>query len=177
MVYSISGISSRAFSSFCREKLEYHNIITTAAGGSTRPPWSSSRRCFPPWSCSCGRCFPWECSRSRGLSKGSPAEVCPCGHMSVAVEQNVPRGKGRQICNELFTWADVYDTARFASDFRVRSRHGLPKFFRNKKTPHRTKQCGKNENLPGRHSYWLGPAHEATAHWADCLPCQPNGLS
>ena len=52
-----------AFSSFCREKLEYPNIITTAAGGSTRPPWS----------CSCGRCFPWECSRSRGLSKGSPA--------------------------------------------------------------------------------------------------------
>ena len=73
MVYSISGISSRAFSSFCREKLEYPNIITTAAGGSTRPPWSSSRRCFPPGSCSCGRCFPWECSRSRGLSKGSPA--------------------------------------------------------------------------------------------------------
>ena len=73
MVYSISGISSKAFSSFCREKLEYPNIITTAAGGSTRPPWSSNRRCFPPWSCSCGRCFPWECSRSRGLSKGSPA--------------------------------------------------------------------------------------------------------
>ena len=73
MVYSISGISSRAFSGFCREKLEYHNIITTAAGGSTRPPWSSNRRCFPPWSCSCGRCFPCECSRSRGLSKGSPA--------------------------------------------------------------------------------------------------------
>ena len=54
-------------------KLEYPNIITTASGGSTRPPWSSNRRCFPPWSCSCGRCFPWECSRSRGLSKGSPA--------------------------------------------------------------------------------------------------------
>ena len=63
----------KGFSSFCREKLEYPNIITTAAGGSTRPPWSSSRRCFPPGSCSCGRCFPWECSRSRGLSKGSPA--------------------------------------------------------------------------------------------------------
>ena len=48
-------------------------------------------------------------------------ELRPCRDMSVAVEQNVPRGKGRQICNELFTWADVYDTTRFASDFRVRS--------------------------------------------------------
>ena len=34
---------------------------------------------------------------------------------------------------------------------------------------------GKNENLPGRHSYWSGPAHEATAHWADCLPCLRQG--
>ena len=50
--------------------------------------------------------------------------------MSVAVEQNVPRGKGRQICNELFTWADVYDTAnhderrailqQFIKEIRVR---------------------------------------------------------
>ena len=55
------------------------------------------------------------------------------------------------------------------------ARHGLPKFFRHKKTPHRTKRCGKNESLPGRHSYWLGPAHEATAHWADCLPCLRQG--
>mgnify|MGYP006995863012 FL=1 len=49
--------------------------------------------------------------------------------MSVAVEQNVPRGKGRQICNELFTWADVYDPARFASDFRVRSPARSAKVF------------------------------------------------
>ena len=58
---------------FCRQKKEYHNIITTAAGGSTRPPWSSSRRCFPPRSCSCGRCFPWAGLQSRGSGKGSPA--------------------------------------------------------------------------------------------------------
>ena len=24
-------------------------------------------------------------------------EVCPCGHMGVTVEQNIPRGKGRQM--------------------------------------------------------------------------------
>ena len=57
------------------------------------------------------------------------AKFLPGGHMSVAVEQNVPRGKGRQICNELFTWADVYDTARFASDFRVRSPAQSAKVF------------------------------------------------
>ena len=43
------------------------------------------------------------------------------------------------------------------------ARHGLPKVFGHKKRRIVQKRCGKNENLPGRHSYWLGPAHEATA--------------
>ena len=47
----------------------------------------------------------------------------------------------------------IYDPARFASDFVVRSPARSAKVFRHK-TPHRTKRC---ESIPGRHSYWLNP--------------------
>ena len=39
------------------------------------------------------------------------------------------------------------------------ARHGLPKVFGYKKRRIVQKRCSKNESLPGRHSYWLGPAH------------------
>ncbi len=86
--------------------------------------------------------------------------------------------RSNYICNELFTWADVYDTAnhderrailqQFIKEIRIRLQGSEPDTV-----------CqsflGKNENLPGRHSYWSGSAHEATAHWADCLPCLRQG--
>ena len=43
------------------------------------------------------------------------------------------------------------------------ARHGLPKFFRHKERRIVQNDAKKKENLPGRHSYWSGPSHEATA--------------
>ena len=149
MVCSISGISSRAFSSFCREKLEYPNIITTASGGSTRPPWSSNRRCFPPWSCSCGRCFPWECSRSRGLSKGSPARSLSMRAHECGRGAECPPGQGA---------ADLQRAVYMGGclrhrPVRIRLQGSEPgtvcQSFLGIKTPHRTKRCGKLVDLEG----------------------------
>ena len=48
--------------------------------------------------------------------------------------------RSNYICNELFTWADVYDTANHDERRAILhptsgfgARHGLPKFFRHKK--------------------------------------------
>ncbi len=163
MVYSISGISSRAFSSFCREKLEYPNIITTASGGSTRPPWSSSRRCFPPWSCSCGRCFPWECSRSRGLSKGSPARSLSMRAHECGRGAECPPGQGAADLQR----AVYMGRCLRHRPVRIRLQGSEPgtvcQSFLDIKNAASYKTMRQNENLPGRHSYWSGPAHEATA--------------
>ena len=39
------------------------------------------------------------------------------------------------------------------------ARHGPPKLFGHKKRRIVQNDAKKNENLPGRHSYWSGPAH------------------
>ena len=76
------------------------------------------------------------------------------------------------------------------------ARHGLPKFFRHKKTPHRTKRCGKLVDLEGfepltsRMRTERSPNSLAFVHTL-CnvrkekstyirpykMSCQPNGLS
>ena len=76
------------------------------------------------------------------------------------------------------------------------ARHGLPKFFRHKKTPHRTKRCGRLVDLEGfepltsRMRTERSPNSLAFVHTL-CnvrkekstyirpykMSCQPNGLS
>ena len=55
---------------------------------------------------------------------------------------------------------------------------GWPPFFKSPLGQHKKQNALPgygNSSVHGRHSYWSGPAHEATAHWADCLPCLRQG--